>query len=229
MKKISFKEYFENFKKISEVNSERQKNNKEKFKQITLFVIAVLLFVIGYTNYKPNNYEENGKIAISENENADMIGDVELVNSKSIVENDTVIGSIVDNNNLFDNSTIEDNSNLKNVDYFESARIERDSMYSKMLETYHKMIDNTNLGEPQKSIAVQEIEKITNNQNAIMISENLIKNKGFEDAVVFANVDVINVIVKSSILSNEDIGKIQNIIEREFKVPLENVNISNKN
>ncbi|MBR3697298.1 MAG: SpoIIIAH-like family protein [Clostridia bacterium] len=229
MKKISFKEYFENLKKISEVNSERQKNNKEKFKQITLFVIAVLLFVIGYTNYKPNNYEENGKIAISENENADMIGDVELVNSKSIVENDTVIGSIVDNNNLSDNSTIEDNSNLKNVDYFESARIERDSMYSRMLETYHKMIDNTNLGEPQKSIAVQEIEKITNNQNAIMISENLIKNKGFEDAVVFANVDVINVIVKSSILSNEDIGKIQNIIEREFKVPLENVNISNKN
>ena len=102
-------------------------------------------------------------------------------------------------------------------------------MYSRMLETYNKMIDNKNLAETQKSIAVQEIEKITNNQNSIMISENLIKNKGYQDAVVFANGDIINIIVKSPALSNEDIGKIQNIIEREFKVSLENVNISNKN
>ena len=101
-------------------------------------------------------------------------------------------------------------------------------MYSRMLETYNKMIDNENLVETQKSIAVQEIEKITNDQNSIMISENLIKNKGFEDAVVFSNDDVINVIVKAPLLSNDDIGKIQNIIEREFKVSLENVNISNK-
>ena len=62
-----------------------------------------------------------------------------------------------------------------------------------------------------------------------MIAENLIKNKGFEDAVVLANEDVINVVVKSAALSNEDIGKIQNIIERQFGVSLENVNISNKN
>ena len=209
MKKIDFKCYF---KKI----------NKDIFKQYTLVIMALLLFTLGFINYNPDYSEDANKIAVVENENADMIGDVELVSSGSVVENEEIIGAIVENN-LVPEST-SDTSN-----YFETVRIERDAMYSRMLETYNKMIDNEKLAETQKSIAVQEIEKITNNQNSIMISENLIKNKGFEDAVVLANEEVINVVVKSAALSNEDIGKIQNIIERQFGVSLENVNISNKN
>lgn len=209
MKKIDFKRYFKNI-------------NKDKVKQYTLVVMALLLFTLGFINYNPGYSEDESKIAVVENENADMIGDVELVSSGSVVENEETIGAIVDNN-LVPESTL-DTSN-----YFETVRIERDAMYSRMLETYNKMIDNDKLAETQKSIAVQEIEKITNNQNSIMIAENLIKNKGFEDAVVLANEDVINVVVKSAALSNEDIGKIQNIIERQFGVSLENVNISNKN
>ena len=202
-----------------------EKVNKAKIKQVVLAMMACLLFVVGFINYNVGKNEEKNQMAIVENENTEMIGDVQLVNGESVVETENVVeGSIVENNELStQNSEKEDES-----DYFESVRIERDSMYSRMLETYNKMIDNEKLAETQKAIAVKEIDKITNDQNAIMISENLIRNKGFEDAVVFSNDDVINVIVKASVLNNEDIGKIQNIIEREFKVSLENVNISNK-
>ena len=208
MKKIDMKAYWE-------------KMNLDKIKQYLLIAIALVLFSVGFINYKSNGNEEDRQFAVVENENADMIGDVELVSSGSVVENEEMVGAVVDND--------EQKNTSMDTDYFETIRIERDAMYSRMLETYHKMIENDKLVETQKAIAVQEIEKITNQQNAIMISENLIKNKGFEDAVVLANEDVINVVVKSAVLSNEDIGKIQNIIEREFKVSLENVNISNKN
>ena len=202
-----------------------KKVNKDKIKQATLIITACLLFAVGIINYNSAKNDEKNQMAIVENESADMIGDVQLVNSGSVVENENILeGSIVENNEY----TAENNEKSNSSDYFDSIRIERDSMYSRMLETYNKMIDNEKLAETQKSIAVQEIDKITNDQNAIMISENLIKNKGFEDVVVFSNDDIINVIVKASVLNNEDIGKIQNIIEREFKVSLENVNISNK-
>ena len=211
--------------KKSEIKIYLKKISKDKIKQATLLIVACLLFSIGIVNYNLDKNNEKNQMAIVGNENEDMIGDVELVNSGSVVENENVLeGAIVENNETnSENSTSENTS-----DYFESVRIERDSMYSRMLETYNKMIDNEKLAETQKSIAVQEIDKITNDQNAIMISENLIKNKGFEDAVVFSNDNAINVIVKASALNTEDIGKIQNIIEREFKVSLENVNISNK-
>lgn len=243
MKKNDLKTFLEKFKDKESLNKKHV--NKEKIKQITLIVMACLLFGLGFMSYKTDNDKQSDKIALVENENTDSIGDVELVSSGSVVDNETIYGAIVENNDVNNNLNNKEIQNLEetvnqedtkndlpkdnNIDYFESVRIERDSMYSRMLETYNKMIDNENLVETQKAIAVQEIEKITNDQNAIMISENLIKNKGFEDAVVFSNSDVINVIVKAPLLSNDDIGKIQNIIEREFKVSLENVNISNKN
>lgn len=233
MKKIDFKSFFEKFNNESEArksNFEKSKINKNKIKQYSLVIIACMLFAFGYANYHPETYENDERFAIVTNENADMIGDVELVSSGSVVENESIIGTAPENNDIIDNQIVKNSDvNQDDLDYFEAVRIERDAMYSRMLETYNKMIDNNNLAETQKSIAIQEIEKITNNQNAIMISENLIKNKGYEDVVVFANADIINIIVKSPALSNEDIGKIQNIIEREFKVSLENVNISNKN
>ena len=61
-----------------------------------------------------------------------------------------------------------------------------------------------------------------------MPSENLIKNKGFEDVVILVNENTVSVVVKAYTLSQEQISKIQNIIERELEVGINNINISNK-
>ena len=177
---------------------------------------------VGFVNYEPNT--SNGPMAIVENE--DMIGDVQLVSSNAVVENENIVSSALVENEV---TALTETGAVSVDNYFETTKLERDTMYSKMLESYQKILDNENLVETQKAIAVQEISKINNNQNAIMISENLIKNKGYEDAVVLVNNDAINVVVKSAFLSNEDIGKIQNIIEREFDVSLDKVNISSRN
>ena len=113
-------------------------------------------------------------------------------------------------------------------DYFTKTKLERDTMYSQMLESYQKILENKDLPETQKSIAVQEIDKINKAQNSIMIAENLIMNKGFDNVVVLVNNNAVNVVIKTAHLSNEDIGKIQNVIEREFSVELSQVNISNR-
>ena len=46
-----------------------------------------------------------------------------------------------------------------------------------MLESYQKILDNSSVSSEQKAIATQEISKINNQKNAIMIAENLIKIK----------------------------------------------------
>ena len=97
-----------------------------------------------------------------------------------------------------------------------------------MIEVYQKLIESKDTPEEQKSIAAQEITNITNTKNAIMIAENLIKNKGFEDAVVLVNLDNVNVVVKSSRLNKEEISKIQNIVQRELSVDFSNISITNK-
>ena len=119
------------------------------------------------------------------------------------------------------------NANLD--DYFTESRIERDKMYSQMLASYQKILESNNMAETQKQIASQEINNINNKKNAIMICENLIKNKGIKDVVIFINDKSINIIVKESSLTEEKIAQIQNIIQRELNAETDNIHISNIN
>ena len=112
--------------------------------------------------------------------------------------------------------------------YFAELRLERDKMYSQMLESYQKILSNSQISETQKEISEKKIKKINDTRNAIMIAENLIKNKGFQDLIIFINGDSISIIVKAKELKEEQIAQIQNIISRELKGEIENIHISNK-
>ena len=209
------------------------KNNKENIKQIVLFVLAISLIGLGYLNYNNGELENSEDIIeVSADYNELNLGDVELVNS-DIVPNDELEeknSNLIEssNNILNENSNIVENESLEDNDYFTETRIQRDRMYSEMLEIYQNLIKSEETPVDQKTIAAQEITNITNIKNSIMISENLIKNKGFEDVIILVNSGNVNVVVKSGKLNQEEISKIQNIIQRELNVEFSNISITNK-
>ena len=135
--------------------------------------------------------------------------------------------STTNNTSTTENNTVETNANGEE-DYFTSSKLQRENMYSQMLETYQKILENTAIPETQKSISSQEIANINNKKNAIMIAENLIKTKGFEDAVIFVNDDSVSVVVKAEKLEQNQIAQIQNIISRELTTEISNIHISTK-
>ena len=102
-------------------------------------------------------------------------------------------------------------------------------MYAEMISNYERILNNTNTSEAQKSIATQEITKINNTKNAIMICENLIQTKGFQNCVIMINDSSVNVIVHiEGGLNTENVAKVQNIVSRELNVEIENIHISEK-
>ncbi len=190
---------------------------KEKIKHIVLILMAVCLIGIGYLNY---DYEPTIEVATTQNAtNEASLGDVQLVNGNAVKE------GIVPND---DQQTQQTNSKTSTDEYFSATRIERDTMYSQMLETYQKMVDSNEISNDQKAIAIQEINNITNCKNAIMIAENLIKNKNFEDVVILVSNNNASVIVKSSSLNPDQIAQIQNIVCRELNLQSQNITISQK-
>ena len=101
-------------------------------------------------------------------------------------------------------------------------------MYSQMLESYQKILDSTTVTEKQKEAAQTEINKINKNKNSIMIAENLIKNKGFKDIIIFINNQSVSAVVRAEKLETAEIAQIQSIIQRELNIDIENIHISNK-
>ncbi len=115
-----------------------------------------------------------------------------------------------------------------NDEYFTKSKLERDTMYSQMIETYEKVLNGINSLETQKQSAAEEIKNINNTKNSIMIAENLIATKGFINNVIFVNGDSVSAIIGADELTQEQISQIQNILARELKAKIENIHIATK-
>lgn len=229
-----------------------------KKNQVIVFVLALLLVTVGYLGIgkdvegQTQEISSNsvGTVGAVNNENTEKdenetIGDATLVNGPALVPNEegakSDASSVTENNNASldnakesNNATETANTNvIQNEqavqdDYFASSKLQRDTMYSQSLSSYQKMIDSTEISAEQKAIAQNEIIKINNQKNAIMIMENLITAKGFKDVVIFINQDSVNVVVKADKLNTEDVAKIQNIVSRETNTEIGNIHITNK-
>ena len=204
-----------------------------KKNQLAILVIALMLVTAGYLNYTAS-YEHNNDLLVSSDEgivNVAEVGDATLVSSNEVISSDnnkdeskdTILDN-TDNNTLINTNLQVTNGN----EYFVNSRLERDMMYSQMLDSYAKILENNSVSEEQKAISRQEITKINDIKNAIMISENLIKTKGIDDCIVFVNDQSISVIVAEEEISQDKVAQIENIISRELKASIENIHIINK-
>lgn len=198
--------------------------SKENQKQILLCVIAITFIVLGTINLNSNVKNEEfaeGMLEVaSRNVLEENLGDVELVSSSAIVENES-LDSTSDEEKIEEIKSEDDN-------YFEETKLERNRMYSESIEIYQNILKNSELKEDQKLIATNEITKLTNMKNGILVCENLIKNKGMDDVVILENNGIINVVVKSSYLKKEEVSQIQNIIEKHLNVDVQNISITRK-
>ena len=219
-----------------------------KKNQIIIYVIVLMLMTAGYLNFTTNTKEQSLETSMQMESKDDShmennIGDARLVNSNDIVKENSNLtdeNKVTENltaTNEISNTTNEDKNKDENTsstnaqisdEYFTKSKLERDTMYSQMIETYEKVLNSTNALETQKQSATQEITKINEIKNSIMICENLITTKGFQNNVVFVNGESISVIIGTSEIKQEEIAQIQNIISREMKAEIENIHIATK-
>ena len=213
-----------------------------KKNQVIIYVIAVMLMVAGYLNYTTTVSDKSIQVSSDNSNNTSNstnIGDARLVSSEVVDENTTneinTTNQFEENNSISNEDSKETNEEIDTEetsadasDYFAKSKLERDTMYSQMIETYENVLNSSNALETQKQSATEEITKINNIKNSIMISENLLKTKGFENSVIFVNNESISIIIGAKELKEEDIAQIQNIISREMKADIENIHISTK-
>ena len=220
-----------------------------KKNQIIIYVIAIMLMTAGYLNYTTkqgeNSIQTSLDIEAKDDSRLADIGDATLVSSSDVVvddlknETNTANTTNITTNEVKEN-TVQNNVNQvkiteqtssnvsNNNEYFTKSKLERDNMYSQMIETYEKILNSNNSLETQKQTATTEITKINQTKNSIMICENLIKTKGFENVVIFVNGESVSAIIGLPELKQEEVAQIQNIISRELNVNAENIHISSK-
>lgn len=165
-----------------------------------------------------NNVDQSETTENNSNEQNVLNEDIET-NANNIDPNAPIVNST-------NEQTQETSTSASNDDYFTRSKLERETMYSQMLETYTGILENEKISSEQKDIAENEIKNINDTKNAIMVVENLFETKGFENAIVFVNNPSVNVVIKAKELGTEQVAQIQNIVQRELKTEIENIHIT---
>ena len=205
-----------------------------KKNQLSILVIALMLVTAGYLNYTAS-YKHNQDLLVSSDEgiiDIAEIGDATLVSSNDLTSTNNIEENLDTRTDNSENSNTSINISSQTInttdDYFANSRLERDIMYSQMIDSYTGILENSSISEEQKAISRQEIKKINDIKNAIMISENIIKTKKINECIIFVNDQSISVIVNEEELSQDKVAQIQNIVSRELKSSIENIHIVNK-
>ncbi len=230
-----------------------------KRKEFIIYAIAIMLVTAGYFNFLNFDFKSIKTSVMPEKNNINEISEKQLPeendfkeNTEDNKENNSILESEnkkenqievssneteekTNNNktNIGDAVLVSSNETIDNTSksdgYYAATKLQRNQMYAEMIKNYEDLINNQNLSEVQKSIATEEITKINNKKNAIMICENLILSKDFEECVILINEESVNIVVHlKDGLNQEKVSQIQNIISRELSTEIENIHISEK-
>lgn len=171
-----------------------------KRKQLTLIMLAVLICFAGYLNFVYGG-DESGEE--SEEVSSGYMGEAKLVSNME--------------------GTVEENSDSD--DFFASARLERESGRSKSIETFNSIINNENADAASKQSAQDGILELADNTEIESAIENLIKARGFEDAVCYINNSQANVVVKAESLDEAQVAVITEIVTEQTSIPAEKIKV----
>ncbi len=182
--------------------------NNLKKKNIILMGLIVALVVVSYANYslfyKPNTSAE-----------------VSTSSSSPDPINATLVSNLDE----------EDVMNMEQVpdEFFTEYRMNREKTRSKNIEALENITTDPNIDKELLEEAINEMVLLVQTSEQEMIIENLIKAKGFSDAIIFIHADKANVIVKADSLQGSEAIQIQDIVSRELEIELSNIVIATSN
>lgn len=111
-------------------------------------------------------------------------------------------------------------------DYFEAARLQREESRAEAVETLKSMIDSQDTEASSKIMAEENVIKMAQLTEKETTVENLIKAKGYDEAVVYINGDKASVVVKADGFTSTDATVISEIVTEQTGISAANIKIT---
>lgn len=112
--------------------------------------------------------------------------------------------------------------------YFIDAKLDKDNERTALKQTLTELIDDKSTTASSRKKAEDEIMDMVKRSETEMITENLIKSKDFDDAVVFISDNSVNVTVRAKDLKSDQVGVIKNIVCRQTGINASKITIQAK-
>ncbi len=126
-------------------------------------------------------------------------------------------------NIALNNSIKETNTNVATTSYFTSYRNDRSSTRDQEILYYDAIIDSESSTETAIAAAESAKLKLIETMDKELAVEGLVKAQGFSDCVIAISDTKVNVVVKASSLSDNEVAKISTIVMEQLGTKLRNI------
>lgn len=181
-----------------------------KRKEVLIGALILLIGVAAFINFNYTQTSENQTLSQASSETVE-----EAVPKETDKEETEPVGKMGEAQLV--SATVSD--------YFSEARLSRESARSTTISRLNEIIDNANIDMETKQQAQSDLLAIAGVADKETAAENMIKAKGFADAVVYVSGDTASVTVKAQALSEADVAKIQDIVAAQTAVSIKNIKI----
>lgn len=117
------------------------------------------------------------------------------------------------------------NNNVSTSNFFASYRDDRTQNRNQEILVLEAIIADANSTEDAKNVAEAKRVELVALMEKELLTEGLIKSKGFEDCIVAATSNSVNVVVKSANLEANEVAQIAEIIMENTNVSIDNIKI----
>lgn len=176
-------------------------------KEIIAAALVVLIGMAGYLNW---SYQDTVRVQDGESyiEAGKKLGEAQMVSTDAE-----------------ENAPESEDTAASPSDYFENAKLEKQTARAKSLEILNETAVNESFDNEIRKQAQEQILQIASMGEKEAAVENIAKAKGYHNICVFINEDSVNITVKHENFSEADAVKLREIAQEQIKIPANQIKV----
>ena len=176
-------------------------------KQIAAASLVVLIGIAGYLNWSFQSDSTDEAVSVMYTEASKKLGEAQMVTNNEEIPTEEPKPATASNN------------------YFAQAKIDREVKRDEAIEMLSEVLNSAESTEDAVKTAEEEILSIAEYTQKEVNAENMIKARGFDDAVVFINGENASVVVESEGLSEVDAAAISETVADTAEIDISCIKI----
>lgn len=126
-------------------------------------------------------------------------------------------------NSSLSSNTTQTNSTAVSANFYTTYRNERESTRTQEIQFYDSIIASATSSDDAKKEAETNKMALISLMEKELVTEGIIRGKGFEDAIVTSSESNVNVFVKCAELTSAEVAQISSVVTEQLSVELDRV------
>ena len=127
------------------------------------------------------------------------------------------------NSSLSSELSTPTNSTLTNANFYTTYRNERETTRTQEIQFYDSIIASASASDSAKAEAELNKVALIAQMEKELVTEGIIRGKGFEDAIVTSSSSNVNVFVKSAELTSTEVAQITTVVTEQLGVEIDKI------